>query len=98
MSSPAALHGLENELEPPEPIAADAYADPTLPRVASSLDEAIALFEDSKVANEYLGEDFVRFYAHGRRAEARAFAEATSGEDRSPDVTAWELARYFDMA
>ena len=94
----AALHGLENELDPPEPIAADAYADPTLPRVASSLDEAIALFEDSEVANEYLGEDFVRFYAHGRRAEARAFAEATSGEDRSPDVTAWELARYFDMA
>ena len=92
----AGLFGIENELDVP-PVLGDAYSDGTLDRVPETLDEAIDLFEQSEITNKYLGEDFVRFYAHSRRVESACFREAIAGGAVPEEVTDWELARYFKM-
>ena len=92
----AGLYGIENELEPPPPTLGDAYADTGLGRVPATMEQALNLFERSEVANAYLGEDFVRFYAHSRRIECQCFAEATEGAEAA-GVTDWEIARYLEM-
>lgn len=92
----AGLYGIDNELEPPPPTLGDAYADTGLGRVPATMEQALDLFEASEVANAYLGEDFVRFYAHSRRIECQCFAEATEGVE-ADGVTDWEVARYLEM-
>ena len=92
----AGLHGIENEITLPAAKIGDAYADPSLTTVAMDFEEAIGLFEQSEITNRYLGEDFVRFYAHSRRTELNAFKLATEGQSVEEEITDWEFARYFD--
>ena len=87
---------IENELDVP-PVLGDAYSDTSLDRVPETLDEAIDLFEQSEITNSYLGEDFVRFYAHSRRLETASFQAAIADGANPDEVTTWELARYFEM-
>jgi glutamine synthetase len=51
------------------------------------LAEATRLFRESRVAREWLGEEFVEHYASTREWEVRQYEKA---------VTDWELARYFE--
>lgn len=80
------LHGIENELELPPPTTGDAYENKDLELLPCTLESALDLFEQSEVANAYLGEDFVRRYAAMRRWEV---------EQARDEVTEWELRRYF---
>ena len=80
------LYGIEQELELPPPYVGDAYADKSLPMMPATLDEALPAFEQSEVANEYLGEEFVRRYAATRRWEI---------EQARTQITDWELKRYL---
>jgi glutamine synthetase len=85
----AGLHGIEHGIEPDEAVATDVYALPpgavtVLPR---SLEEATPLLEASETAREWLGDDFVSYYAEIKRAEIEAFART---------VTDWEIARYAE--
>jgi len=81
----AGLDGIERKLELPPPTV-NAYAGdaPPLPR---TLGEATRLFRESRVAREWLGEEFVDHYASTREWEVRQYEKA---------VTDWELARYFE--
>ena len=81
----AGLDGIERKLELPPP-AVNAYSGdaPPLPR---TLAEATRLFRESRVAREWLGEEFVDHYARTREWEVRQYEKA---------VTDWELARYFE--
>ena len=83
----AGLHGLDNELEAPPLFEGNAYADPDLPRVPSTLREAIDELERSKVAREALGDDVVDHYLNYVRTEQRLFDEA---------VTCYERERLFE--
>jgi glutamine synthetase len=83
------LHGIENELELPPPTTGDAYANNALKRIPKDLPTAISMFEESAVANEYLGEEFVAHYAASRRWEL---------EQAERFVTDWELNRYYVRA
>src|SRR5690606_40644793 len=82
----AGLAGIEEEVEPEEPFEGNAYASgaETVPR---TLRDALALFEDSKLACEAFGEDVVAHYANNARVELAAFDAA---------VTDWELIRGFE--
>jgi glutamine synthetase len=80
------LWGIENDLDPGPAYVGNAYADDSLPTVPRTLAEAVELFEQSEVANKYLGEEFVQYYGATRRLEIDAFRDA---------VTDWELSRYF---
>ena len=83
----AGLYGIENRLEPPEPVRGDAYATDA-PRLPVCLDEATRRLAASTQAAELLGKDFVDHYVRTRQWEVRQHQKA---------VTDWELERYFEI-
>ncbi|HKH49323.1 MAG TPA: glutamine synthetase family protein [Thermoanaerobaculia bacterium] len=85
----AGLDGIRNKIEPPEIFQGDIYAARDLPRVPSTLREAISEFETSDMAREAFGEDVFEHYLHFLRTEQRKFDEV---------VTCWERSRYFERA
>lgn len=86
----AGLHGIEQELEPPPPVAGNAYelTPNQATRLPETLDEAVDLLDRSKPARTLLGEAFVEHFVTTRRHEV-ATARAA--------VTDWERRRYFDV-
>jgi glutamine synthetase len=83
----AGLHGIANELDPGESFEGNAYADPDIPRIPSTLIEAIELFEHSAVAHEAFGADVHHHLLNTARQEWATFNRA---------VTDWELRRNFE--
>ena len=84
------LYGIENKLEPTEPVQGNAYrqqhpAELALPR---SLYESATRLRNSKAARHYFGDSFVEHFAATREWEEREFRK---------HVTDWELARYFEI-
>jgi glutamine synthetase len=82
------LHGIEQKLEPPPMTEGNAYDARGLPRLPSTLSEAVEAFTTSPLAREFFGEGFVEHYAAMRRWEADKYNRA---------VTDWERRRYFEM-
>jgi glutamine synthetase len=85
----AGLDGIERGTQPPPLTTDDVYAmaPGTVPVLPRSLPEATAALAASTTAREWLGEDFVGYYAEMKRAEIDAAALA---------VTDWEVARYLE--
>ncbi len=81
------LYGIERGLEAPPPLQGNAYADPSSPPLPGALHESIPAFESSEAAREYLGEEFVRFYAASARWELEQFRA---------NLTDWEVKRYLE--
>ncbi|SFH66649.1 glutamine synthetase family protein [Modicisalibacter xianhensis] len=69
------LHGLDNELNPPEPIEGNAY-EQLAPSLTNSWLQALDLFAASDVMAERLGRDFHHVY-HANRLAERAEAMRT---------------------
>ncbi|MFD7922795.1 glutamine synthetase family protein [Streptomyces sp. NPDC059740] len=82
----AGLHGVENRLELPEPCTGNAYAGDA-PQVPSSLREAAALWEGSRIARAAFGDEVVEHYLHAAHVEQEAHDTA---------VTDWERFRSFE--
>ena len=81
------LHGIESGAPLAAPYDGNGY-ESELPRIPTSLAEAITSFESSAVVAGAFGDD-VRFHlAHMARAELSAFADT---------VTDWELRRGFEQ-
>lgn len=83
------LWGVENELEPDEPISGNAYDLPSegphaLPR---TLWDAAQRLKASDAARDLFGEEFVDHFASTREWEEREFRR---------HISDWELARYFE--
>ena len=85
----AGLHGIANELEPPDPVVGDVYALPSdqVPALPRSLGEAIDALESSTVARDWFGDDFVGHFVQFKRAEL---------EEQAMAVTDWEISRYLE--
>jgi glutamine synthetase len=84
----AGLNGVANKIEPPDMFVGNAYEAQDVPRVPSSLHEAIDAFKDSKVAREAFG-DFVFEHLLNTAVQEQVIFDNTT-------VTDWELARYFE--
>jgi glutamine synthetase len=82
----AGLHGIEHELELEPAFEGNAYAADA-EHVPHTLRDALALWQDSKLAREVFGEDVVDHYANMARVELAAFDAA---------VTDWERFRSFE--
>lgn len=82
----SALHGVENELDPPAPVVGNAYNRPGT-ELPSSLAAAITELQNGKVARYAFGDQFVDHYIATRIWERDRHREA---------VGDWELKRYFD--
>jgi glutamine synthetase len=84
------LWGIEQRVEPDEPITGNAY-DRKLParrQLPRTLSEAAARLAQSQAAQELFGKPFVEHFAASREWEEREFRRV---------VTDWELARYFEI-
>ncbi len=84
----AGLAGIEEALEPPAALDANAAEHPELPQAAGTMTEALSLFEDSAMARRAFGEPACAHLANFFRQELDAFSHET--------VTDWELVRYFE--
>jgi glutamine synthetase len=70
----AGLHlGLTQKLDPGPVLAGNAYRD-TTPTIPMTWPEALAAFERSEFAREYLGERFATLFARTRRGEMQDFS------------------------
>ena len=89
----AALAGIEERIEPPAPVAGNAYdIEDSLPaewRFAPTLRDAAARFADSRRARELFGDAFVDHFAATRLWEA---------QQAERHVDDWQLSRYFEIA
>jgi glutamine synthetase len=86
----AGLHGIEQRIEPGEPIKGNSYErrHPTKAQLPRTLMEAAGRLKASKPARVLFGDAFVEHYAATREWEEREFRKA---------VTDWELERYMEI-
>jgi glutamine synthetase len=84
------LWGIENKIEPGDPVAGNAY-DKTYAEeygLPKTLIEAAGRLKSSDAAVELFGTGFVAHYAQSREWEEREFRKA---------ITDWEMQRYFEI-
>ena len=82
------MWGIANKVEPPEMFVGNAYEAKDVPRVPSSLHEAVEAFRASAVAREAFG-DFVFEHLLNTAVQEQIIYDNNC-------VTDWELARYFE--
>lgn len=84
------LWGIENRIEPTDPIAGNAYA-PEYPdelQLPRTLTEAAQRLQQSEAAKDLFGEAFVSHFAYTRLWEDQQQRRA---------ITDWQLKRYFEI-
>lgn len=85
----AGLHGVRHQLPLTiEPTHGSAYAEDKTERLPRTLQEATRRMENSALARELFGADFVDHFVATRQWEWRQYQDA---------VTSWELERYFEI-
>jgi len=85
----AGLHGVEKNLKlTAKPITGTNVGGENIPRAPRSLAATTEIFKKSKVARDWLGDDFVEHFALTREWEWRQWQDG---------VTDWELKRYFEI-
>jgi glutamine synthetase len=86
----AGLWGIENKIEPGEPIKGNSYAlkHPVKSQLPRTLMEAAGRLKGSKPARNLFGDAFVDHYSATREWEEREFRKA---------ITDWELERYMEI-
>jgi len=91
------LYGIEQQLELPARLEGNAYDPATvtaaiergqIQSLARNLTTATNLLEQSEVAREYLGADFVEHFVATRRWEVKEYEKA---------VTNWDRRRYLEL-
>jgi glutamine synthetase len=82
------LHGIENKVDCPDMFVGNAYEAKDVPRVPSSLHEAIDAFSNSTVAREAFG-DFVFEHLLNTAVQEQSIFDNLC-------VTDWEMQRYFE--
>jgi glutamine synthetase len=80
------LHGIENELELPEPLAGNAYTSGA-EHLPTTLAEAAELLDTSEIAREQFGDEVIDHYLNYANVELKAF---------NSTVTDWERMRGFE--
>ena len=86
----AGLWGIENRIEPEEPVEGNAYEKKFPKRLAlpTTLWDAAQRLKSSKPARALFGDDFIDHYAATREWEEREFRK---------HITDWEMERYFEI-
>jgi glutamine synthetase len=82
------LYGIKHKLELQAPTSGNGYKDLSHGILPHSLESATEAMDQSSLARELFGEEFVDHFVASRKWECRQFA---------PAVTDWELKRYFEI-
>ncbi len=84
----AGLHGIEHRLDPGDPVVGNAYTDPSVEHIPTTLHEAVELFRHSEVALAAFGPEVHHHLLNTAEQECAAFNRA---------VTDWERRRNFEQ-
>ena len=84
----AGLHGIEHQLDPGDAFVGNAYTDPDVEHIPSTIVEAIELWRGSDVAKAAFGDEVHHHILNTAEQEWAAFNRA---------VTDWELRRNFEQ-
>ena len=83
----AGLNGIDHQLPAPDIYRGDAYSDPSLECMTTTMHESILQFRHSSLARKAFGDE-----AHSHLA---AFSAAELAQFEHATVTDWEVSRYF---
>ena len=84
----AGLDGIRKRTDPGEPVQGDPYRQSDKPPMPNSLMQAVEALDQSGVLRAGLGDQFVDYFLHIKRAEIGRFLA---------HVTDWEHGEYFEM-
>lgn len=82
------LYGIEQKLGLNEEYKGNAYKGAAVPKIPSSLYEAISCWENSEVVKHVLGDKIAAHYLHAAKVEQQKY---------NLFVTEWERERYFEQ-
>jgi glutamine synthetase type III len=95
----AGLEGLNNKIDPGEPLHCNMYEDhakyPDLPKLPNDLSESLDRLKSNKMINEAFGEDVITSYLKLRSAELKEFNN-NENFDKTKPVTEWERRNTLD--
>ena len=95
----AGLDGLNNKIDPGEPLHCNMYEDhakyPDLPKLPNDLSESLDRLKGNKMINEAFGSDVINSYLKLRSAELKEFNNNESF-DKTKSVTEWERRNTLD--
>jgi glutamine synthetase len=83
----AGLAGIDHRLPAPDVYRGDAYSDPTLTGMTTTMHESVQEFRHSSLARKAFGDEVHSHLAAFSAAELARFEHTT--------VTDWEVSRYF---
>jgi glutamine synthetase len=87
------LHGIEHQLEPPEPAVGNPVKDNRWQALSDTLSGSIEAIRGSHFARDWLGEDFVHLMVLKSECELAGWNKQTES-----GVSTWEYQRYFESA
>jgi glutamine synthetase type III len=95
----AGLDGLNNKIDPGEPLHCNMYEDhakyPDLPKLPNDLKQSLDRLKNNKMINEAFGEDVINSYLKLRSAELKEFNN-NENFDKTKPVTEWERRNTLD--
>ena len=95
----AGLDGLNNKIDPGEPLHCNMYEDhekyPDLPKLPNDLNESLERLKNNKMINEAFGSDVINSYLKLRSAELKEFSN-NENFDKTKPITEWERRNTLD--
>ena len=95
----AGLYGLNNKLDPGEPLNCNMYTDyknyPDLAKLPDELEDSIEMLDENKILRESFGENVIDSYIKLKKQELENFYRDENFDKRSP-ITDWERNNTLD--
>ena len=95
----AGLHGMNNRVDPGEPLSCNMYTDyknyPNLKKLPDEIEEALEKLEKNKEIKDAFGEKTINSYVKLKNSEIRNFNDEEKFDKRDP-ITIWEKNNTLD--
>ena len=95
----AGLYGLDNKIDPGEPLSCNMYTDyknyPDLERLPNDIEESLNELDKNKTIRASFGDDVINSYIKLKRKEIEDFDQNDTFDKKSP-VTKWEKNNTLD--
>ena len=94
----AGLDGIRRELQPPDPVEADPYAEDA-PLLPTSLSDAVGALVEDDFFRKALGSTLVDYLVQMKRAELARYESAITAVPpaEGQDISDWEMREYFEF-
>ena len=95
----AGLHGLQNKVNPGEPLSCNMYTDyknyPNLKKLPNEIQDALDFLQNSRELKEAFGQDTINSYIKLKRIEIENFNQKENF-DKGSSITEWEKNNTLD--